>query len=156
MGKSFTFRCKNCGHNLKFYFGIGAMYPQTYQEILNDALVGNFGAEIQKFLIDNPRGVIDISRVLMNCENCGHFKMVRDLTMYLPKENFQSQENYPLPDEFEKNYIAVKKYQHKCHYCGESAEIFTAEKLLQTDLKLQCPNCCSEMSKKLSKNKNWY
>ena len=156
MGKFFTFHCKNCGHNLKFYFGIGGMYPQTYQEVLNDALIGKFGKDIQKFLIDNPEGVIDVSRVLANCENCGHHEMVRDLSMYLPKENFIRAENYPLPFEFEKNYIQAKKFHHKCSYCGESVQIITEKNFLQTEIKLQCPNCDSFMTKRKSAGKNWF
>lgn len=155
MGKFFTFHCQNCGHNLKFYFGTGAMYPQTYQKVLNDALIGNLGAEIQKFLIDNPTGVIDVSRVLANCEHCGHHEMVRDLTMYLPKENFVRTENYPLPFEFEKNYIPAKKYQHNCSYCGEDVEVVTEKNFLQTEIKLQCPNCGGEMVKKKSRGGHW-
>ena len=155
MGKFFTFHCKNCGHNLKFYFGIGGMYPQTYQEVLNDAIVGNLGAEIQKFLIENPKGVIDVSRVLAVCNNCGHSKMVRDLTMYLPKENFSPQNDYPLPDDFENNYCAVKKYQHKCGYCGEDVEIITEKNFLQTEIHLPCPNCNFEMTKRKSSGGHW-
>lgn len=131
------------------------MYPQTYQEILNDALIGNLGNELQKFLIENPNGVIDVSRVLANCENCGHHEMVRDLTMYLPKENFIQQENYPLPFEFEENYILVKKFQHKCNYCGEPVEVVTEKNFLQTEIHLRCPNCDFEMTKKKNSGGHW-
>jgi len=155
MGKAITFQCKNCGHKLKFYFGISAQYPEKYQEILNDALIGNLGAELQKFLIENPTGAIDISRVMANCESCGKFEMVRDLTMYLPKENFMQEKNYPLPFEFEKNYKIFAKYAHKCSYCGEDVEIIT-EKNFSPKIKLQCPNCDSEMFPKKTAPKNWY
>ncbi len=155
MGKFFTFRCENCGHKLKFYFGIGGKYPETYQEILNSAIVGNLGAEIQKFLIDNPSGVIDVSRVLANCKNCGHHEMVRDLTMYLPKENFFREEIFPLPFEFEKNYNLAKKFQHKCSYCGESVEVVTEKNFLRTEIKLLCPNCDCEMVKSKSGSGHW-
>ncbi|MBR6013560.1 MAG: hypothetical protein IK062_07255 [Selenomonadaceae bacterium] len=154
MGKAFTFQCKNCGHVLKFYFGIGAMYPEKYQEIINDALIGNLGKEIQKFLIENADGAIDISRVLANCENCGKHEMVRDLTMYLPEKNFVQEKNYPLPCEFEKNYKVFQKYEHKCSYCGEDVEIIT-EKNFSSKIKLQCPNCDSEMSPKKTSPKHW-
>lgn len=155
MGKAFTFQCKNCGHNLKFYFGTGAMYPEKYQEIINDALVGKLGAEIQKFLIENPKGAIDISRVLANCEYCGHHEMVRDLTMYLPKENFTQDKNYPLPFEFEKNYDVYKEYNHKCSHCGESIEIITEKNFLQKKISIQCPNCDSDMIPKKLSPKHW-
>ena len=155
MGKAFTFRCENCGHTLKFYFGTGAMYPEKYQEIINDALIGNLGAEIQKFLIENPHGTINISRVLANCENCGKHEMVRDLTMYLPKENFVQENNYPLPDEFEKNYKIFAKYKHRCSYCGEPVEIITAENFFKNKIFLQCPNCDSKMIPKKSMPKHW-
>ena len=155
MGKFFTFHCNNCGHNLKFYFGIGGRYPTTYQEVLNDALIGNLGAEIQKFLIDNPSGVIDVSRVLANCEFCGHHEMVRDLSMYLPKENFVRKEDYPLPFEFAEHYQLAKKFQHKCSYCGEDVEIVTEENFLRTEINLRCPNCDSFMTKKKSSGGHW-
>ena len=155
MGKFFTFHCNNCGHNLKFYFGIGGRYPTTYQEVLNDALIGNLGAEIQKFLIDNPDGVIDVSRVLANCEFCGHHEMVRDLSMYLPKENFVREENYPLPFEFAEHYKLAKKFQHKCSYCGEDVEVVTEENFLRTEINLRCPNCDSFMTKKKSSGGHW-
>ena len=156
MGKSFTFRCKDCGHNLKFYFGISAEYPERYQEIINDALIGNLGAEIQKFLIENPAGVIDISRVLANCEVCGKFEMVRDLTMYLPKENFEKKIFPPLPEEMKKFFNKFADYQHKCSYCGEPVEIITEENFFDKKIILQCPNCDSEMLPRKSAPKNWY
>lgn len=157
MGKSFTFHCKNCGHNLKFYFGISAQYPEKYQEILNDALIGNLGAEIQKFLIEKPAGAIDISRVLAKCENCGHYEMVRDLTMYLPKENFlQNKDCLPLPEDMKNNFDKFADYHHKCSYCGEPVEIITAENFFDSKITLQCPNCDSEMLPRKSAPKNWY
>lgn len=155
MGLAFTFRCKDCGHNLKFYFGTGAMYPEKYQEIINDALIGKLGAQIQKFLIENPSGVIDISRVLANCENCGHHEMVRDLTMYLPKENFSQEKNYPLPFEFDKKYKVFEKYRHECNYCGEPVEVVTAENFFDRKIILRCPNCDSEMFPRKSAPKHW-
>lgn len=155
MGKSFTFRCKNCGHNLKFYFGISAQYPEKYLEIINDALIGNLGAEIQKFLIDNPRGVIDISRVMVNCENCGKFEMVRDLSMYLPKENYLQKNNPPLPEDLKNDFEKIADYNHKCSYCGEPVEIITAENF-SPKIILRCPNCESEMIPRKSAPKNWY
>lgn len=156
MGKAFTFRCTNCGHNLKFYFGTGAMYPEKYLEIINDALTGKFGGEIQKFLIENPDGAIDISRALANCENCGKHEMFRDLTMYLPKKNFVQEKNYPLPHEFKSHYEIFAKYKHKCNYCGESVEIVTAENFFEKKIILQCPNCNSEMIPKKISPKHWY
>ncbi len=157
MGKSYVFRCKECGHNLKFYFGISAQYPERYQEILNEALIGNLGAEIQKFLIDNPDGVIDISRVLTNCESCGKFEMVRDLTMYLPRKNFSYDKNSPpLPEDMKNNFDKFAEYQHKCSYCGEPVEIITEENFFDKKIILQCPNCDSEMLPKKSAPKSWY
>ena len=156
MGKSFTFQCKDCGHKLKFYFGISAEYPERYQEILNAALTGNLGAEIQKFLIKNPAGAIDISRVLANCDNCGKFEMVRDLSMYLPTENFTQKNNPPLPEDLKKNFVKFADYQHKCSYCGEPVEIITEENFFDKKIILQCPNCDSEMLPKKSSPKNWY
>lgn len=155
MGKAFTFQCKSCGHKLKFYFGTGAMYPQTYQEVLTDALVGKFDSQIQKFLIDNPKGAIDISRVLVNCEHCGKHKMVRDLTMYLPEENFVQEKDYPLTWELGENYKIFAKYKHKCSYCDEPVEIITAEEFLQKKITLQCPNCEAEMIPKKLAPKHW-
>lgn len=155
MGLAFTFRCKDCGHNLKFYFGTGAMYPEKYQEIINDALIGKLGAEIQKFLIENPNGAIDISRVLANCENCGHHEMVRDLTMYLPKENFSQDKSYPLTWKFLEHYEIFKKYRHECSYCGEPVEIVTAENFFDRKIILRCPNCESEMIPRKTAPKHW-
>ena len=155
MGKAFTFQCKNCGHKLKFYFGTGAMYPEKYLEIMNDALIGKFGAEIQKFLIDNPTGAIDISRVLANCEVCGKHEMVRDFTMYLPKDNFSQDKSYPLIWELQDHYKVFEKYRHTCSYCGEPVEIITAENFFDQEIILQCPNCDLEMLPKKSAPKHW-
>ena len=156
MGKIFTFQCKDCGHKLKFYFGISAKYPERYQEILNEALTGNLGADIQKFLIKNPAGAIDISRVLVNCDFCGKFEMVRDLSMYLPTENFQKNSFPPLPDDLQKNFVKFADFQHKCSYCGESVKIITEKNFYDEKIILKCPNCDSEMFPKKSAKKNWY
>ena len=155
MGKSFTFRCKECGHNLKFYFGTGAMYPEKYQEIINDALTGKLGSQIQKFLIENPAGATDISRVLANCENFGHHEMVRDLTMYLPQENFSQDKSYPLTWELREHYKVLEKYQHKCSYCGEPVQVVTAENFFDQKIILRCPNCETEMLPRKSAPKHW-
>ena len=155
MGLAFTFRCKDCGHKLKFYFGTGAMYPEKYQEVINDALIGKLGAEIQKFLIENPSGVIDISRVLANCENCGHHEMVRDLTMYLPKENFSQDKNYPFLFGLHVGYELFEKYNHKCSYCGEPVEIIRMDDFFDRKIILRCPNCGSEMLPRKTAPKHW-
>lgn len=156
MGKSYVFQCKNCGHKLKFYFGISAQYPEKYLEILNDAIIGKLGEEIQKFLIENPSGVLDISRVMAICKNCGEFEMVRDLTMYLPDEKFLQNKNVPpLPEEM-KNFIKIAEYNHKCSHCGENVAIITEENFFDKKIILRCPNCDFEMIPKKTAPKNWY
>ena len=141
MSKGYMFKCEKCGYKFTAAFGVGFLYPKVYQETRTAALNGELGKEIQKFLQENPDGEIDSSKVLGRCTQCGHYEIVKDLTMYLPNENFPEREiQFPVSWELQDYYKIFAKYHHECENCGGELEIFKATDLRNNGI-LKCPHC---------------
>lgn len=148
MGKMIYLKCnKNGEHCDNLMLGCGKGLPIVYKQVINSIKKGKYGAEIKNFLKENPKGVIDCSKVIVECPKCKHYDVVYDLSMYIPKKNnsFYENKNYVFPRWLKRDYKKVKSFKHICSKC--STEMKTV-KIKEDDCgeiikikKLKCPKC---------------
>lgn len=155
MGQGYDYKCPKCGHRVGVSFGVGMLFPKTYQETIQAGKSGELGDELKTFFTEHPDGAIDASLVAGVCIKCGAVHNVQDLSMYLPKKNFTRKKNRgswsvaaPFDDadyvsswELADDYELFAKYPHKCKRCGGDMEIFTQQTFRTPD----CPHCHAPM-----------
>lgn len=152
MGTGYNYVCKTCGKEFTAYLGVGFMYPQLYQDVMNSAREGKLGIKVKQFVIDNPHAAIDPKSVIAKCEKCGNYEAVSDLGMYLPKKGnspFIHKGNWTVGDCDNKNeyvfefdqYDLIDRYDHKCSSCGGRMQVLQDEE----PESLKCPACGDEM-----------
>lgn len=144
MGKSYTFQCKKGKYKLYANLGVGMSFPRVFAKIMCKARNGEFGEVPQKFLLENPNGVLDVSNVLAKCVQCGQYDIVPDLTMYLPKNPCHNKD-FPMTWELREHYKIFAEYQHKCKQCGGNVEIFKETDFETWKCKITCPYCQGQM-----------
>ena len=143
MGKVYSLHCKKCNFKFEFNFGIGMLYPVIYEKTIISAKNGELGENIKQFFIENPDGVIDISKVLARCTQCGQYELVQDLSLYLSKD---IKEKYPIFGRLKDNYKLFSKYQHYCKICNGEMKIFKEEDLKKHNKNdFICPICNNKM-----------
>lgn len=140
MGCGYDLHCKRCNYNFAVSFGVGFMFPEVYEETVQQAKRGELGAELKKFFTEHPDGAIDVSYALGVCQKCGELYAVKDLSMYLPKDDFSPAKRqsrwsiaapftgveYVSPMDLVEHYELFAKYPHKCK-CGGEMKIFTED-----------------------------
>ena len=157
MGVGYDLVCQKCGYSFEAWLGIGRMYPAVYEETVQKGKRGELGEELQKFLLENPSGAIDISCVVGACKKCGELHNIDDLSMYLPKKGLKPDKpkgrwsvsmpfegaEYVSPMDLKAHYELVAKYPHKCKHCGGEIKIFTEK----TIGRIKCPHCHEKLVK---------
>lgn len=156
MGQGYGCACKKCGYNLYANLGVGFLFPKVYQETVAAMKKGEYGAQGKIFFEEHPDGAIACDTVVARCTDCGEYLEVPDLTMYVPKKDYNPSENKPkgrwsvaFPFEgadyvswsdLEEHYDFFEKYNHKCSGCCGTAEIIDFEKELNSG-NLACAKC---------------
>lgn len=160
--------CRKCKYEVIHFMGHGAFFENEYEETLEDARKGVLGPELKKFLEEYPNGAIDVEGSIGRCMNCGEYQTVQNLSMYLPPEGVDpnedlysermlipdlSKEVQPhLPcfdrDELQRNFRFHANYPHKCKKCGGDLM------LLDDSTVLVCPKCRIKMSKEVYASPN--
>ena len=121
------------------------MFPEVYEETVQQAKLGELGAELKKFFDEHPDGAIDVSYALGLCKTCGELYTVKDLSMYLPKDDFSPAKRqshwsvaapftgaeYVSPTDLKEHYELFAKYPHECK-CGGEMKIFNEDDFQKT------------------------
>lgn len=154
MGSGFGFKCKKCKKKYYAMPGIGMMYPQVYQEAMEDAQNGKFGAEWKEIISSGKYIAINAEREIYVCASCGHWKSDLNLSLYRPKdENAIRTKQFGIKNveewgyvpyvagrDFQKDYELIRVFVHKCEKCGKRMHKARPEELE----KLPCPDCGTE------------
>ncbi len=158
MGTVYPMICDKCGHNFRASFGVGFLFPSVYAEVTVSAKSGELGAELKKFFTEHPNGAIDVSNIFGVCKQCGEFDNVKNLSMYLPADDFSPAERqgrwsvafpferaeYVAPKDLKEHYKLFAKYPHKCKHCGGEMEIFNEDDFAVKD-NFECPRCHNKL-----------
>ncbi len=130
MGKGYSLKCRKCGYSFSASLGVGFLFVQNHQNILNDAKKGTFGKEIKQFLAEHPDGMLGSETVILQCMKCGNLKTGPDLSMYLPKEKHAPVSSDDGSAELQKESISnvrpwelkheklYGRYDYRCRKCG--------------------------------------
>ncbi|MBR3655021.1 MAG: hypothetical protein IKN62_06300 [Elusimicrobia bacterium] len=162
MGIMISLKCtKNEKHNETFLIGRGKGFPKIYQQVINSIIKGKYGEEIKQFLKENPKGAINCEYKIAQCKKCNHLERVYELSMYIPRKNYN-------PDKAIKRYIngydlktkykKIKEYQHICPKCKCEMDIVKIkydeyEDIVGTKKKVKCLQCDGFM--KISYRGRW-
>ncbi len=153
MGYGHDFHCEKCNLRFSVTGGVGFLFPQLYQEAIEEGKKGSFGTDIRDFLKEHPEGALDVSSSPYQCRKCGNLTSAPVLSMYLPKDGklvkkrekgrwsvaFEGKGiDYVAPSELEEDYKCFKVHPHYCDRCGSRMRKLT-EKEIKAGIK--CPSC---------------
>ena len=159
MGRGFSLHCTRCGFQETAYLGVGFAYPEVYEQTKRAAQKGKFGKRLRKTLAEHPDAAIDPSYVLTCCPNCKKLGSGSDLSVYLPKPDYDPTQkeripwsmampfyeaDYVSPSDMQEHYSLFQRFNHRCTNCGQTMELI-AEEAVQTS-KILCPECGAELS----------
>lgn len=157
MGQGYGCTCNKCGYSFSANLGAGFLFPMVYKETVDAMKKGEYGEQGKKFFTEHPDGAIDCETVVARCKSCGEYGSVPNLTMYVPKKDYDPAKaapkgrwsvafpfegaDYVSWSDLETYYDVYEKYDHRCPECGGSAEIVEDfEKELDSG-NLACTKC---------------
>ncbi len=154
MGKGFSYKCGNCGKEYQAFYGIGFLFPQTYEKIMKKAKTGKYGQEWKELSRSKEYVVIDAEDHVYVCGKCNHWSVEPGLSLYEPKDVDTLREKpygektveewgevpYVMASDLQEDYQLLKRRVHKCSKCGSVMHKATKVDLLQ----LRCPHCGGE------------
>lgn len=161
MGIQYRVHCPNCTYEKCIDFGFGFLYPDLYRETIQKMREGSLGTEAQEFILQYPYGGVDCEYVALRCEQCKRLDSDLDLSMYIPKGNYVSEEkrengrytqamldpkeDYKMPCELQVHFELFRKYDHRCKFCNGKMQIMKEPQFLQEEI--TCPECGSKLEK---------
>lgn len=136
--------------------GIGMMFPNVYQGILQSAKAGEYGDEWKELTNKSKLIAIDVSQKLYLCPCCGYWKVDHDLSLYEPldEDSIQSKQYgiktvaewgeapYVSYLDLSNDYLEIAHYIHKCDKCGSVLlEVEETQFDYVQGIGLKCPKC---------------
>ncbi len=151
MGQGFTFTCAKCGYVYSVHPGSGFMYPDEYQELLQNIESGRYGEERQRLLKETPYAAVNAETFVYICRSCGHWGEGKDITLYAPNNpeaiphkqyGIKTVEEwgyvpYVMQYELVSEYHVLKRHYHICSKCHKKMHKASDEELCN----LSCPKC---------------
>lgn len=153
MGRIVAGKCNHCGYRGSVYFGTGSLLPMQYEEITQKMKEGLYGDFSQKFFIEHPDGAVDCSTIVLLCRNCKMLYNDKDLTMYVPKENYKLEPSetscfvHATKYDLVKHYIEYAKYNHICPKCASQVNVLSFEDVqdMFENHEIKCHKCGKKM-----------
>ena len=118
MGFGSNFLCKKCGETYSYQIGIGFLYYEVKERLLEEIKDGKYGDEYKKALDENPKADIDGHRIIFKCPQCSYWEDNYDLTLTV-------------------NGKTIKRYNYTCPKCNIAMEVFNRNNYKT----LPCPIC---------------
>lgn len=154
MGLTCGCKCKKCHFDFAAYVGFGLQYDSVYRKTVEKMRNGAYGQQAQEFFEAFPNGGISCIRVVVQCSKCGHLDNVFDMTMYVPKDDYDPAPNQDIVFAADgiidpPYYEEFDKFHHKCSICGGDAQIVPGfDETLEhkgPEYQVRCPNCLEMM-----------
>ena len=156
MGQGFKFECQECGYSSNAFFGIGFLYPNVCEEILQNMKNGVFGEKLKEDANTISHAAIHQRSSLFVCDNCGNWRVddIIDLCAPIQKSKKNNQifsvtneaenlHSYVMDADIGETYRVVGSVEHKCDCCQQNMRAIKESKIVK--LKLKCPNCSNHL-----------
>lgn len=156
MGQGFIYKCSKCELETMVTLGVGMLFPDVYQDVLEDAKAGKYGSEWKELANKSEFVAVDATQKFYLCPRCGNWKVDYDLSLYEPfdEDHIRSKQYgiktvaewgdvpYASPQDLSNDYSEIAHYVHKCDKC-DSAMLEVKEKQFDhlQEIKLKCPQC---------------
>ena len=149
MGTGYELKCKACGNRKMLLVGHG-FRRQDYQTLIDRMKAGEFGEEIQQFVLKHKPNRIKDGNCIYYCENCTQAHTMPDLTMifYTKVKESQAKDEEPKKeqDESQKEELyEILKMDTDGHSNEEKKRIPVCEISVRAPIK--CSQCGVEMKK---------
>lgn len=151
MGFGYEYKCEKCGREYSVVLGGGMLYPEDYKLFTDEIRQGKYGDKLKDLFLSTKYAAVNADRFLYYCENCGHWEVKQDLTIYAPKDpekiakkqygikNVEEWGEVPYMSAFDlkEDYRVLKRHYEKCSVCGNRMK-----KLSDCDdIVIKCPEC---------------
>lgn len=160
MGRGYIYSCEKCKKSVYLSMGVGFLYPKIYQKTVEDTKAGAYGELGKLFFEMYPDGALDVEENVFRCKDCGEYRNLPRLSMYIPKEGYKHEapkgkwstampwygEDYILPRELDEDYEFIGEYDHKCKCGGDMEQLSIDEYLFDEIICSKCKikmECCS-------------
>lgn len=157
MGSGIKLECKKCGFELSASLGIGFLYPNVCEEILQKMKEGVFGEEFKEDATTIPNVAIHQETSLFVCDHCGDLVVddVIDLCALIEGKKkrdgkFCSAMDYPadisyvMTVDIGDTYRIVRSVEHKCEKCNNPLRV--VKQIKRSLGALKCPKCKEKLS----------
>lgn len=139
MGSGYVIKCKECDFRYEAMLGIGMLFPNEYAETVEDIKIGLYGEEYKRFFEENNNAAVNCENEIAICTQCGKLDTIKNLSLYLPKEETAQTADYVMPDDLKSDYKKIQDYNHLCSCGGDMRIIKFPDELF--DGKINCPEC---------------
>ncbi len=126
MGEGISFTCKHCGKENCALWGIGMIFPLSYQETIQQVKNVECGAEYKELAESFPLFAVNSEKYVFTCDRCNTWRCDKDMSLYVPNniEKYKRKKidemywpYYETEDSLEQDYRLVKKVNHRCDKC---------------------------------------
>ena len=145
MGSGYVIKCKKCGFSSEVSTGIGFLYSDVCDEILERMKNGEFGEDFKASVhtIDNP--AVHQSYDLFVCDNCDSWRTDETIDLCSPIERKPKEiRTYVMTAQIGYTYQIVRSVEHRCACCYTNMRQIEESKI--TTFKLKCPQCHGELT----------
>ena len=150
MGSGIEYKCSKCGKEYEVCCGVGFLFPQVYEGLMNDIKSGKYGQGWKKLALSEDTIAIDAVSYVYVCKKCGFWAVEPGLSLYVAndskavKEYLQSRHwtaghdgTFVTFSELRQDYHILKRRVHKCAKCKGIMHKATEYE----EYNLKCPYC---------------
>ena len=152
MGNGFVIKCEKCGFKHNYDIGIGFLYPEVCEDILNSMKLGNFGDELMRLANTIPNVAVHQCRAVFVCDDCGSWrvddvidlcspiaKKKRFMGLFRTKEEIHTDKPYVMDAEIGHFYKVIHSVERRCTCCQQKMRAVAEDETIKQ--KLKCPEC---------------
>lgn len=154
MGHGISVICNDCGKKEYLTVGIGFMYPDIFQDTLEEIKQGKHGNEWQSLCNSSEYVAVDAERYFFLCSKCNHWDLGLGMDLYKPNDPDEIRKEkygdktveewgympYWTREQKENKYTLLKKYIHVCPNCNIEMERYDKIPENITEL-IRCEYC---------------
>ena len=160
MGSGYVIKCKECGFSYDVSIGIGFLYSDVCDKILEDMKNGKFGEDFKESAntITNP--AIHQSDELFVCDNCGFWRASEIIDLCSPIETKKKKKclfwikdilndepkeitSYVMTAQIGRTHQIVRSVEHKCDCCRTNMHPIEESNIRRFNLR--CPKCHEQL-----------